>query len=315
MLGHLCRHDASPRRGRRLRSVLLSVIETAAMGMAGIVIAASAMRADSSETRTAPVDTEHLFGFIEGADIGGQGEGEFVVDSSLRAGRSTGSFADTASEIELKYTALQNFRISAGATLAYYDISGIAGMGDTQHTAMQSLFFDARLRLLDRDFAPFGLTISAAPHWGFVDETSGVPSSHYGTEIQLLADRELQPDRLVGAINLIFANDRTRLVAFDGLQRESLVGAGAALATQIMPGLWLGGETRYLRDYSGSALDVFTGQALYIGPTVYARLGANAFASVAWNFQIWGGATAAPGALDLTNFERHQVKLRFGFEF
>jgi hypothetical protein len=91
---------------------------------------------------------------------------------------------------------------------------------------------------------------------------------------------------LVGAINLLVANDPTRLVAFDGLEHESLVGAGAALAAQIMPGLWLGGERRYLRDYSGAALNVFAGQALYIGPTVYARLAGNAFVSVAWNFQI-----------------------------
>ena len=314
MLGHLWRHDASPRRGKRLHP-LLAAIETAAILTALIIIATSDIRAESSETRTAPVDTEHVFGFVEGADIGRQGDGEFVVDSTLRAGRTTGTFADTASQLELKYTAFQNFRISAGATLAYYDISAIAGIGDTRHAAMQSLFFDARLRLLDRDRAPFGLTISAAPHWGFVDETSGVPAGHYGAEIQLLADRELQPDRLVGAINLLFANDRTRLVAFDGLQHESLLGAGAALATQIMPGLWLGGETRYLRDYNGSALNVFAGQALYIGPTIYARFAGNAFVSAAWNFQIWGKAISAPGALDLVNFERHQVKLRFGLEF
>jgi hypothetical protein len=315
MLGQVWRHDASPRRGGRLRPVLRSAIETAAIGGAAIMIATSPIRADSRETRAAPVDTEHVFGFVEGADIGGQAEREFMIDTTLRDGRSTGSFADTASELELKYTAFQNFRISAGATLAYYDITGVTGFGDVGHGAVQSLFFDARLRLLDRDRAPFGLTLSVSPHWGFIDETSGVPAGHFGTETQLLADYEFKPDRLVGAINLLFDNDRTRLVAFDGLQHESLVGAGAALATQIMPGLWLGGETRYLRDYSGSALDVFTGQALYIGPTVYARLGGNAFASVAWNFQIWGGATAAPGALDLTNFERHQVKLRFGFDF
>jgi hypothetical protein len=306
MPGHLWRHDVAPRRGRRLRLVLHSARETAAIAMASIVIATSPLRADSSETTTAAVDTEHLFGFVEGADIGGQGEKEFVVDQSLRAGRSTGAFDDTASELELKYTAFQNFRIST---------SGVAGMGDTRHAAMQSLFFDARFRLLDRDRAPVGLTISAAPHFGFVDETSGVPAGHYGTEAQLLADYAFKPDRLVGAINLLFANDRTRLVPSDGLQHESLVGAGAALAAQIMPGLWLGGEVRYLRDYGGSALDVFAGQALYIGPTVYARLARSAFVSVAWNFQVWGSAAAAPGALDLANFERYQVKLRFGLEF
>jgi hypothetical protein len=90
---------------------------------------------------------------------------------------------------------------------------------------------------------------------------------------------------------------------------------GAALAAQVMPGLWLGGEARYLRDYGGAALNVFSGQAVYVGPTLYARLGRKAFVSAAWDIQIWGGAITAPGALDLANFERHQAKLRFGFEF
>ena len=154
-----------------------------------------------------------------------------------------------------------------------------------------------------------------SPHWGFVDETSGARTDHYGTEVELLADRELKRDQLVGAVNFLFANDRAHLLPSDGVQHESLAGAGTALAAQVMPGLWLGGEMRYLRDYSGSALNVFAGQALYVGPTLYARLGGNAFVSASWNSQIWGGTTSAPGALDLANFERHQVKLRFGLEF
>jgi hypothetical protein len=180
---------------------------------------------------------------------------------------------------------------------------------------MQSLSFDARFRVLDRSQAPFGLTLGVAPHWGLVDETSGVQADHFGTEIHLFADRELTPDRLVGAINLLFANDRARLLASDGIEQESLLGAGAALAAQVIPGLWLGGEARYLRDYSGAALNVFSGQAVYVGPTLYARLGRKAFVSAAWDIQIRGRAIAAPGALDLANFERHQAKLRFGFEF
>jgi hypothetical protein len=312
---HLSRHDARRRLGKLFRPVFLSAIEAAVIAMAVIASAAPPVRADGVKSGTAPVDTEHLFGFVEGADIGSTGEREFVVDSTLRAGRSTGSFADTASEFEFKYTAFQNFRISAAAALAYYDVAGVAGIEDARHAAIQSMSVDARFRVLDRVQAPFGLTLSVSPHWGFVDETSGVQTGHYGTEIQLLADREFQPDRLVGAINLLVANDRARLLASDGIQHESLIAAGAGLAAQIIPRLWLGGETRYLRDYSGSALNVFAGQALYIGPTVYARLAGNAFVSVAWNFQIWGRATAGPGALDLANFERQHVKLRFGLEF
>jgi hypothetical protein len=48
--------------------------------------------------------------------------------------------------------------------------------------------------------------LSSAPHRGFVDETSGVRTDHSGAEIQLLADRELDPDGLIGAVNLLFAN-------------------------------------------------------------------------------------------------------------
>jgi len=315
MRAHLWRRDASPHRGRRFRPVFLSVIGTATAATVMIAIATSPIRADSAKTRTDPVDTEHLFGFIEGADIGRKGEGEIVIDTTLRAGKSTGSFANTASELEFKYTAFENFRISAAAALAYYDIAGVAGISDARRAAIQSLSFDARFRVLDRSQAPVGLTLSVAPHWGLVDETSGVRTDHFGTEIQLFADRELAPDRLVGAVNLLFANDRARLLASDGIEQESLLGAGAALAAQVMPGLWLGGEARYLRDYSGAALNVFSGQAVYVGPTLYARLGRKAFVSAAWDIQIHGRAIAAPGALDLANFERHQAKLRFGFEF
>jgi hypothetical protein len=315
MLAHLRRHDASPHCGRRFRPALFSVIEMAAIGMASIAIAMSPIHAESTETQTNQADTEHLFGFVEGADIGDQGERELVIDSTLRAGRSTGTFAATASELEFKYTAFQNFRISAAAALAYYDIAGVTGIEDARRSAIQSLFLDARFRLLDGSHAPLGLTLSVSPHWGLVDETSGVRTDHYGTEVQLLADRELKPDRLVGAINLMVANDRARLLASDGVQHESFVGAGGALAGQIIPGVWLGGETRYLRDYSGAALNVFAGHAVYIGPTLYARLSGNAFVSAAWSFQIWGRTSGAPGALDLANFERHQLKLRFGFEF
>ena len=314
MRTHLWRHDASSRRGRRFRPVFASTIEAVIIAVA-VAAAALPIHADSIKTGAAPVDTEHLFGFVEGADIGNSGEREFVLDSSSRAGRASGSFAVTTSELEFKYTAFQNLRISAVAALGYYDIASVAGIEDARRAAVQSISFDGRLRVLDRAQAPFGLTLSVSPHWGFVDETSGVRTDHYGTEVELLADRELKRDQLVGAVNFLFANDRAHLLPSDGVQHESLAGAGTALAAQVMRGVWLGGEMRYLRDYSGSALNVFAGQALYVGPTLYARLGGNAFVSASWNSQIWGGTTSAPGALDLANFERHQVKLRFGLEF
>jgi hypothetical protein len=143
--------------------------------------------------KSAEVDTEDLFGFIEGSDIGVARETELESDAIIRAGRSTGSFADTAAQFQYKYTLLQNFRLTAAATFAYYGIAGVTDMDDRHAAAVQSLSFDARFRLLDRDRSPFGLTLSVNPHWGFADETTGGKISHFGWEGELLMDRELLP--------------------------------------------------------------------------------------------------------------------------
>jgi hypothetical protein len=303
--------------GRRLGPIH-SVIETIEL-IAVIVLLATLLSSRSLRGETFSqgqgVDTEHLFGFVEGADIGAKGEREFVLDSTLRMGKSTGSFANIAPQAELKYSVLDNFRIAAAATFAYFDVSNVLGIEDARSVAVQSLSFDARFRILDRHNAPFGLTLSVSPHFGFVDENSGLRAGHFGTEILLLGDRELLRDQLVGAVNLLFANDRARLLASDEIGHESLFGLGGALSFQIFPGLWFGGEARYVRDYNGAALNIFSGQALYIGPTLHARFGENAFATLSWSVQAWGAAVNMTGSLDLTNFERHQAKLRIGFEF
>jgi hypothetical protein len=261
------------------------------------------------------VDSEHLFGFTEGSDIGSKGEREVKSETTLRSGRAAGSYNNAASEIELKYTLLDNFRLSAAATWAYFDINGVPGIGDANRAALQSASFDARFRLLDRNKAPVGMTLSLEPHWGFVDETQGSRIGHFGTEAAMLIDRELIPDRLLAAFNIQFENDRVRPAAPSALRHESILGSGLALAAQTSPGLWLGAEARYLRSYDGATLNALSGQAVYLGPTAFVVLPDNYWLSAALNFQIWGRAVGLPGALDLTNFERFQAKLRLGFDF
>ena len=274
-------------------------------------------RADGgrSGVNNTAVDSEDLFGFIEGTDVGAAGEKELEVDSTVRLGRGTGSFADSASEFEFKYTAFNNFRISAAATFAYYDIAGVTGLDDRHQADLQSVSFDARFRLLERDHSPFGLTLSIQPHWGFADEASGVPINHFGWQALVMGDRELVPERLFGAVNLHFDTDRTQPLARGGVEQEPTLGIGIALAGQVMRGVWVGGETRYFRGYEGAGLETFSGQAIYVGPTLYARIGEKVWLSATFNFQAWGGAVAAPGALDLVNFERYQAKFRFGYNF
>jgi hypothetical protein len=297
-----------PRAGFPALGNVLRAKMIAALGLIAVLGPLSAEAEDRA-------DSEHLFGFTEGSDIGSKGEREAKTETNLRLGKAAGSFAAGSSEAELKYTPADNFRVSAAATLAYFDINGVPGLSDANRGAIQAASFGARFRILDRNKAPIGMTLSLEPHWGFVDETKGQRIGHFGTEMALLMDRELVPDRLLGAFNVQFENDRVRPDASSVVRHESILGLGLALTAQTSPGLWLGAEARYLRSYDGAALNTLSGQALYLGPTVFAALPNNYWLSAAFDFQVKGRAVGLPGSLDLTNFERYQAKIRVGFSF
>jgi hypothetical protein len=79
----------------------------------------------------------------------------------------------------------------------------------------------------------------------------------------------------------------------------TLLGIAAALAVQVMPNVFIGPEARMLRHYEGLGLNSLAGQALYVGPTLYATFGQGYFLSAAWNVQVWGAVAGSSGALDL----------------
>ena len=296
-------------RGAPSRAILLIVL--------AVLVATSSARGDPGKRadKTGEVDTEHMFGFTEGSDIGQAGEKELEADSTGRFGKLGGSYNTVATALEAKYSFSDRFRLSAVATVAYYDITGVNAIDDRRQAALQSVSFDARFRLFDREHAPFGLTLSVEPRRGFSDEMSGEPADQYGAEFRVLADRELIPGRLFAALNVSYEPEQTRLRGSGETLRESTLGIGAALAMQVMPNVFIGAEARKLRHFDGLGLNGFAGQALYIGPTFYATFGERYFVSAAWNVQVWGAVAGTSGALDLDNFERHLVKLRIGARF
>jgi hypothetical protein len=307
------RRRRAPHSTRLTSAIALAITALAACAVWSPADAGKAAIKEASQA--AGVDTEHLFGFTEGSDIGEAGERELESDSTFRSGKNSGAFNTTASELEFKYTAFENFRISAATTFAYYDIGGVMDMEDRRQGSLQSLSLNARYRLLNRESAPFGMTVSFEPHWGFADETSGVPIRHFGWEGDLLFDRALVPGLLFGAMNLHMDTDRAETTGGGGAEQQPTLGLFGALAGQAMPGVWIGGEARYLRAYEGAGLESFLGQALYLGPTLYAKLGEKAWLSAAFDVQARGRAASTPGALDLVNFERYQASFRLGFDF
>jgi hypothetical protein len=261
------------------------------------------------------IDTEHLFGFVVGTDVGSAGEREFQSQTTGRFSKTGGNYRAINHELELELVPADNFRIEIGSAFASYDINGVAGFEDRRQLAWQGVSADFRYRFLDRDAAPFGLTLALETHANRIDDMTGALARRYGTELTLALDRELIPNRVVAALNLFYEPEWTRLLGTGVADQESTAGGAVAVMAQIRPGFLVGGEVRFLRKYNGIGLEEFAGQALFAGPTAYLQLSERSRLTVAWSMQAWGRAAGSTAALDLVNFERHQARLIFGFDF
>ncbi len=283
--------------------------------LAACFAAAVALAAASAPARASDVDTEHLFGFSEGADIGHKGDRELESETIARLGKAAGNYGVATQNLEAKIVPVEHLRLGARASFAYFGISGVPGLADRGEGALQGLSFDARYVLVDRAQAPFGLTIIADPRWSRVDDISGEAVRNHGGMLTVAIDKELIGGKLFGAFNLLYDADATHFHATDLWQYQSKIGVAAAVAGHIQGGLFLGGEIRYLRVYDGLSLNTYAGQALFAGPTMYLKLSPQWALSGAWNFQIRGHTAAGGGPLDLTHFERQQAKLRLNFTY
>jgi hypothetical protein len=261
------------------------------------------------------IDTEHLFAFMIGSDVGSAGEREFQSQTTGRFSKAAGNYRAISQEFELEFVPVPNFRIEVGGTFATHDIFAIPGFADRNQFEGQGVSLDLRYRFLDREKDPFGLTLAAESRADRVDETTAAPVRKYGTEFTLALDRELIPDLSVAALNLIYQPEWTRMLATGQTEQESTIGAAMAVMARIRPGLFLGGEARYFRKYEGIGLDEFAGQALFVGPTAFLKLSDRSRLTANWSFQAWGRSAGSTAALDLVNFERHQARLVLGVNF
>jgi hypothetical protein len=183
----LRRRDPATRGGRGTPRSQRTIFITAACVVFAAILFTPAAHAQR-------IDTEHLFGFIIGTDVGEPGDKE--IEGETRWGKRPGSYLAAAPAFEGEFVPIENLRASATLSAAYHDISRIAGLEDRRQGAFDTLSFDLRYRLIERQQAGFGLAIDAEPHWGRVDPTSGEPVDRYGADLSLLLDKELVPDRV-----------------------------------------------------------------------------------------------------------------------
>jgi hypothetical protein len=299
-----------------LLSIGLSLSAQAQSSMPGSRDAAIAGgKAKENGAKPPEVDSEHLFGFTEGSDIGNKGEVEGEVLSESGFGKRSGAYAASTNALQLKYSVTDNFRIAPTALISYHNISGVPDIDDRRQFAFEGLGVELRYRLLNRAHAPFGFTISVDPHWTRVEASTGAPVENYGVGFTALLDKELVKDRIFAAFNMLYRPEWTKFSVTGEQQRASTFGISGSIVDQIFPGIFIGGELRYFRHYHGIELSPSVGEALFGGPALYVVMSERWNVTLAWSPQLWGRAADMPGSLDLSNFERQQVRVRIGMNF
>ena len=117
--------------------------------------------------------------------------------------------------------------------------SCVPGLDDRRRGAFDGLSFDIRYRILDRANAPIRVDDRAEPRWGRVD-VSGEPVDRYGVDLALVADKELVPNRIVAAFNLIYLPEIAHSRVTGTWSRQATIGVATALMAQIGPIFSLG---------------------------------------------------------------------------
>jgi hypothetical protein len=262
------------------------------------------------------VETEHMFGFTVGSDVGHVGHKEVFLDSTWSLGKRDGSYTALGKKLEVGVTPIENFHFAVGLSTAYHNISGVTGLDDRNQYVFDGASLEFKYRVLDRATAPFGLTFVVEPHVARVEEVSGERVAKRALELKAVADAELVRDRVFAAVNLLYEPEHVRELATGEIEKESTLAVSGAIAAQIVKDVFVGGELRYLRKYEGLTLDTHVGHAWFAGPTLFAKLSETWWVAAAWSMQVAGRAVDEPDLrLDLVHFTRHQAKVKLGAHF
>ncbi|MBY0531323.1 MAG: hypothetical protein K2P86_05065 [Xanthobacteraceae bacterium] len=262
------------------------------------------------------IETEFLFGFIAGSDTHHRGEKTASIEIVGRIGKRDGRYEAFSKKLEFVYGIADSFNAAISVSAARHRIVGVTGFDDVNNgLAFNGIGGEFRWNLAKRTANGIGVTLHFEPVIQRHNELSGLRGRKYGAENKLIFDTELLKDRLFAAFNLQYEVERVLEAGGTEWEKGSKLGLAFALTGRVAPNLYLGFNAQYQRAYEGLLFGEFTGEALYLGPTLFAKIGDNGFLSLAWNRQVWGEEAGGIARLDLANFERDLFRMKAGIEF
>ena len=297
---------------------------------AGIFSAVNAMPA-WAETPKAPlagsnfvtsafyeIETENLFGFTEGTDIGQPGEKEIGWESVGNFNKRMGNYKTWEHKLELGYTATENIHLELGILGVSAAITNVPGLEDRHVNAFSGLSGELKWLIVNRGpGAPIGLALAVEPEWSRIDDGDGTRVRKYAVETTLMADAELVPDRLYLGANVVYEPEVIHSFVDGTTAHESSLTFRTALSYRILPWLAVGPEFQHVRAYDmGIGLNHYVGYANFVGPSIYVAFSPRATLTFSWGRQVSGKSIEEPDLkLNLVDFSRDIGRIKANFEF
>ncbi|MGB7975858.1 MAG: transporter [Roseiarcus sp.] len=286
------------------------------LGLALVVACAPSFAAADDESATAglpsnpfyALDTKNLFGFLEGADVGEQGDRSLEFETTGSLGRAQGLYNSIEQEIIFEPTLTDSLGLEFGAHVLGQNVQRTPGLPDFVGVDFSGASVEFRYVVRHRTAdLPIQLTLTMEPQYNSIVE-AGRQANDVTASFRAIAD-VISPDRrLYGAVNLAYAPDASRL---PGLlwQDTAVLSASAALSYRLTPPLMFGAEADYDRAYGGLVPRGFAGQAFYFGPTFHYQINEKIDLSAAFLAQT------PVGRVDFDQFPRQLAKLRLEVDF
>src|SRR6202142_1467444 len=228
---------SSMRTNRRARTFLMAALFFVAMDFGA--------RAQSGAQAVADVfheaESKYMFGFIDGADIGNEGEKALEYEATGSFQKRGGRYAAIEHELAFEHVLTQNFSYEVSAHGLTHSIGGVEDLDDRNSTQFSGLSAKLRYLIIGRGpGSPFGLTVSAEPEWSRIDGTDGSQTRSYSSTFKIVADTELITNRLYAAINLIYEPEVAKPSDSGMWELSSTAGVGLGLAYRITPTFAMG---------------------------------------------------------------------------
>jgi len=264
------------------------------------------------------IETENLFGFTVGTDIGQPGEKEIGFESIGAFGKRDGKYSAAEHKLEFGYNPTDNIHLELGLIGVTADIKNVPDLDNRRITAFAGVSGELRWLIINRGpGSPIGLTFSVEPEIAGIDDGDGSRVKKVAVETQLAADTELIPDRLYLGFNAGYEPGVITPKNGDPTVHESSLSFKSALSFRLVPNVAVGAEVQYMRAYDmGIGLNHFLGDAVFVGPSLFIKLPNKMSLTFAWGWQVSGHSVDEPGLhLNLVDFSREIGKFKFNFEF